>query len=439
MKMTTAVLRLTVLGWLAVGSAAGLAIAQQAEGQKATTWASREEYDAYMAFSGEKDLQKKVALGDAFLQKFPNTFIKDGAYVILMQTYGALNDIPKAMEAGYKAVEANPGNLEALNYLSFVFPFVFQGKDPDAAAKLDQAEKTARLGLEALQKLKKPDNVTDDQFNQFVRSQRANYNGCIGFVALQRKDHASAVSSFKLAAEDNPADVYVFYRLGIAYITGEPRDYNNAIWSLARSASLAKAGKNPAAPEIERYLKSVYVNYHGNDEGLADIMAQAAASPTPPEGFHVTQMEVPKETGNPGVDAFNKFFFVLKYGGERAQKIWDSLKGQEFGVLGFVESVEPGPDPKSYTVKIDLLDNSKATDGVYDIELHDASQPNVKNLSKGDGISFKGTIAAYSTEPNLVITLDPGTIDEEFIPDQPRVTAKPKPAAKPKPKPKRTT
>jgi hypothetical protein len=152
-------------------------------------------------------------------------------------------------------------------------------------------------------------------------------------------------------------------------------------------------------------------------------------------------MEVPEETGNPGVDAFNKFFFVLKYGGERAQKIWDSLKGQEFGVLGFVESVEPSADPKSFVVKIDLLDASKATDGVYDIELRDASQPNVKNLSKGDGISFKGTIAAYSATPNLVVTLDPGTIDDEYIPDQPKVTAKPKPAAKPKPKakPKRTT
>ncbi|MBI4166031.1 MAG: hypothetical protein HY508_09905, partial [Acidobacteria bacterium] len=417
---------------------AGLASPQQAEGQKPTTWSSREEYDAFMAFSSEKDPQKKIGLGDAFLQKYPNTFIKDGAYVLQMQAYGQLNDVPKAMEAAHKAVEINPGNLEALNYLSFVFPFVFNSKDPGADAKLAQAEKDARLGLDALQKLKKPENVTDDQFNQFVKSQRANYNGCIGFVALQRKDFAGAVTSFKTAAEDNPADVYVFYRLGIAYISGEPRDTNNAIWSLARSASLAKAGKNPAAPEIEKYLKSVYINYHGNEDGLSGIMAQAAASPTPPEGFAVTQMEVPQDTGNASVDAFNKTFFMLKYGGDRAQKLWDGLKGQAFGVGGFVESVEPGPEPKTYLLKIDVLPESKTEDGVFDIELKDSTQPNVKNLGKGDAVHFQGTLASYTATPKLVITLDNGTINDDEIPDQPKVTAKPKPAPK-KPPAKRTT
>ena len=443
MKMTTVVLKFTALAWLALciaGTVAPIcaAAAQQAEGQKATGWASREEYDAYAAFIGEKDPQKKIALGEAFLQKYPNTYIKDQAYTIMMQVYAQqLNDVPKALDAGQKAVDINPGNLDALNYMSFVFPFIFQGKDPAAEAKLAQAEKNARLGLEALQKLKKPDAVTEDQFNQAIKSQRANYNGCIGFVALQRKDYAGAITSFKTAAEDNPADVYVFYRLGIAYISGEPRDTNNAIWSLARSASLAKAGKITAAPEIEKYLKSVYINYHGNEDGLAGILAQAAASPTPPEGLSVTQMEVPKETGNASVDAFNKTFFVLKYGGDRAQKLWDGLKGQAFGVGGFVESVEPGSEPKSYVVKIDVLTESKAEGGVYDIELYDSTQPNVKNLGKGDAVHCQGTLASYNATPKLVISLANGTINEDEIPDQPKATAKPKPAAKPKPRPRR--
>jgi hypothetical protein len=445
MKMTTAVLKLAMGGLLiacSLDAVSALAATQQAEGQKATGWSSREEYDAYAAFLGEKDPQKKIALGDAFLQKYPNTYIKDQAYTIMMQVYGQqLNDVAKALDAGQKAVDANPSNLDALNYMSFVFPFVFQGKDPAAETKLAQAEKNARLGLEALQKLKKPDAVTQDQFDQAIKSQRANYNGCIGFVALQRKDYAGAITSFKTAAEDNPADVYVFYRLGIAYISGEPRDNNKAIWSLARSTALAKAGKNPAAGEIEKYLKSVYINYHGNEEGLSGILAQAATSPTPPEGFAVTQMEVPADTGNASVDAFNKTFFMLKYGGDRAQKLWDGLKGQAFGVGGFVESVEPGSEPKTFVLKIDVLPESKSEDGVYDIELHDYTQPNVKNLGKGDAVHFQGTLAAYTATPKLIVTLDNGTINEDEIPDQPKATTKPKPAAKPaaKPRAKRTT
>ncbi|MBI4166859.1 MAG: hypothetical protein HY508_14120, partial [Acidobacteria bacterium] len=66
MKKTTVILKLTVLAWLALsgaGATAGLASPQQAEGQKPTTWSSREEYDAFMAFSSEKDPQKKIGLG----------------------------------------------------------------------------------------------------------------------------------------------------------------------------------------------------------------------------------------------------------------------------------------------------------------------------------------------------------------------------------------
>jgi len=441
MKMTTLVLSLTVLAGMnlipggkdaVLGGGVAWAAPQQAEGQKPATWSSREEYDLFEAFRTEKDPHKRIGLGEAHLQKYPNAWNKDDAYLLFMHAYVQLNDVPKAMDAAQKSVEVNPAKLEALNYLAYVFPFVFNSKDPAAEAKLAQAEKAARLGLDALQKFKKPDSATEDQFNQFVKAQRSNYNGCIGFVALQRKDYAGAISSFKAAAEDNPTDVYIFYRLGIAYISGEPRDTNNAIWNLSRSVALAKAGKNPAAAEIEKYLRSVYINHHGNDEGLAGILAQAATSPTPPEGFTVSQMEVPQDTGNASVDAFNKTFFVLKYGGDRAQKIWDSLKGQAFGVGGFIESVEKGADPDLYIVKIDILDSSKAEDGAFDIELRDSTQPNVKNLSKGDAVHFQGTLAAYTAAPNLVITLEDGKINDDEIPDAPKVA--PKPKVKPKPR-----
>ncbi len=446
MKKITALLSMTVLvgmtllmegailggGWAWAGQ-------EQAGGQKPAGWSGRDEYDAYVALTGEKDPHKKISLAEAFLQKYPNSFVKDTVYVALMQTYAQLNDPTKAVDAAHKAVQANPDNLQALTYLSFVFPFTFKADDPDATTKLSQAENDAKRGLEALQKLKKPDNVTEEQFNQYVKGQRANFNAAIGFVALQRKDYPAAITSFKVAAEDNPADVYTFYRMGIAYISAEPRDYNNAIWSLARSTALAKAGNNPAAAEIEKYLRQVYINYHGNDEGLAGILSQAATSPTPPEGFKVAQMETPKPTGNASVDAFNTTFFQLKLGGERAQKLWDGLKGQPFGVGGFVDSVEKGPDPGTYVVKIDVLDTSKAAEGVYDIELKDSTQPNVKNLGKGDAVHFQGTIASYTATPNLVVTLDNGKINEDEIPDQPKAQPKAKPKPKPRTPAKRTT
>ena len=54
---------------------------------KATSWKSRDEYDAFMAMANEKDPNKKIQLAEAFLTKYANSDFKEGAYVVEMQTY----------------------------------------------------------------------------------------------------------------------------------------------------------------------------------------------------------------------------------------------------------------------------------------------------------------------------------------------------------------
>lgn len=365
----------------------------------------REEYDAHEAMKAEKDPNKKIALADAYLAKYPKTDFKADAYVAKMTAYFQLSQPDKAVEAARGALQADPDNLDALVLLGYVFPFTFKGDDPEAMTKLSRADSDARHGLEVLQKLQKPANVTDEQFNQFVKPKRAIFNDCVGFVALQRKDYASAIAPFKAAAEDNPSDVYASYWLGLAYLYSSPSDYDHGIWYIARGVSLANASKNPAGADFEKFLKRAYVNYHGNEQGLSDILTQVAASPNPPDGFKVAPMETPKKTGDPNIDAFNDMTFPLKLGGEKAQKTWDALKGQALELGGAVDSVEKGTEPGSYLVRIDILEASKAGEGAYDVELKDSAQPNVKNLVKGDLLRFKGTIDSYTASPSLVLTI----------------------------------
>ena len=442
MKKTTALWSFTLLVSLMVSTSVaqaavrrqnvqGRAFAHQLnappQAAQAKNWKSREEYDAFNAMATEKDLNKKLSLAEAFLQKFSNSDFKDGAYVVEMQTYQQLNQPDKAVEAGHKALEVNPDNLDALRFLSFVFPFVYKADDPEAAAKLSRAESDAKHGLEVLQKLQKPAGVSDEQFNQAVKGLRAVFNGCVGFVALQRKDYPAAITSYKAASEDNPSDWYVFYRMGLAYLYSNSHDYDHAIWYIARALALAQAAKDPNAQEFDDYLKKTYVGYHGNDQGLNDIVTQAASSVNPPDGFKVAAMEPPKHTGNPLVDGFNDMTYPLKFGGETAQKTWDALKGQPMGLGGVVDSVAKGSDPGTYLVRIDILDQSKATPGVYDIELKDTKQPNVKNLQPGDAVSFKGTADSYTATPNLVLTVVGEVTQPDPLPDKPPAKEKPKP------------
>jgi hypothetical protein len=133
------------------------------------------------------------------------------------------------------------------------------------------------------------------------------------------------------------------------------------------------------------------------------------------------------------IDAYNTMTYPLKLGGETAQKQWDGLKGQPIGLGGTVMSVEKGTDPNTYLVRIAVLESTKSADG-YDIELKDSTQPNVKNLQKGELLTYKGTADSYTNTPSLVLTLV-GEVTSD-LPDKPPEKGKPpvhKPVHKPAP------
>ena len=399
---------------------------------KGPQWKSRAEYDAYTAMTNEKDLHKKVSLAQDFIQKYADSDYKEAAYVAIVQSYAQLNDFAKMMDTTQQALQAKPDSLDVITASSYLFPLLYKADDPNKDAHLSGAEANAKKGLELLQKLTKPAGATDEQFNQNVKARRAILNGAVGFVALQRKDNAAAITSLKAASEDNPSDMYTFYRLGLSYLLSSPPDYDNAFWSLARSVSLGKSAKAPDEPAIEKYLKSAYSNYHGNDEGLGEIITQAAASPTPPSGFKVAPLEKPKPTGNKMLDAFNEMVFPLKLGGDRAQKAWEGLKDQPLELAGFVNGVEKGSDPGTSLIRI-ALDQPKAA-SAYDIELKDTTQPNVTDLKQGDPVRFAGKIASYTATPTFVLVVDNAKINDDDLaaatankPQKKKTSPKPKP------------
>ncbi len=403
-----------LLAFLTLGLLAGVMLAgSPAAAAQGSVWKSQDEYNAYTAMHNEKDVQKKVALAEAFLQKYPDSGVKNYVYAELMEAYQQANDAQKAIDTAKKLLEVDPNNLAALRYLSFAFPFTFKPDSADASSELSRAESDAKHGLDLLSKIQKPANMTDDQFQQQVKPVRAVFNAAVAFVALQRKDYAGAVTSFKAALEDNPGDMYTNYRLGVAYLLASPADYNNGFWYLSRAVALGRANKIPDTGGIEKYLDDAYTNYHGNKDGLEDVITQAASSPNPPAGFQVAALKPPEKTGNPNVDNFNELSFPLKLGGSRAQETWSQLKGQPLGLAGFVNSVEKGTDANTYSVKI-ALEQSKA-ESSYDIVLQDSSQPKVGDLSVGDPVRFQGTIDSYTATPTFSLTLTNGKINDDDI------------------------
>src|SRR5689334_6236706 len=94
------------------------ATGEQAAAPKQPQWKSRDEHDAFDAMASKKDPNKRVTLAEAFIQKFSNSDFKDKAYQVEMGAYAQLNTVPKAIEAGQKALEANPDNLVCRGFLA---------------------------------------------------------------------------------------------------------------------------------------------------------------------------------------------------------------------------------------------------------------------------------------------------------------------------------
>jgi hypothetical protein len=383
---------------------------------KTPQWKSREEYDAFQAFVKETDAQKRVSLIQDFIKKYSDSDFLPNAYVAEMQTYVQLNQTTNAIAAAKKALTADANNLDALSYLSFTFPYTFKPSDANAAAELSAAGKNAQHGLEVLQNLKRPENVSEEQFEKYVqpKTKRAVFNIAAGYAALMEKNYSQAIKFLEAAAQDQPENVLIHSFLGQAYYNESPREVNKAIWSLARAAALAESSNSPNAAELKKSFGQVYEAQHGSNAGEDNVLAAAKAADSMPADFTVAAPPQHAATGDTYLDGFYKIEDAITVGGDTAEQNWSQLKGQPLGLVGHVDSVEAGSASKTFMVRVDVTPGSKGTEGTYDIILQD-SQPGVNLLQAGDPVRFQGNIESYSSTPNFTLTLSDVKIDESVL------------------------
>ncbi len=395
-------------------SAASPAPAPAAPQAKTPQWKSRAEYDAYQAFVKEKDPKERIKLIQGFIEKYSKSDFLANAYLAEMQTYVQMQQTNEAIAAAKKALSVDPDNLAALYYLSFTFPYTFKPSDANASAELSEANQHAQHGLQILQNMQKPEGETEQQFEARVKQERGAFNTAIGFAAVQQKDYNQAIKSLEAAAQDEPNNVLVYSLLGQSYYNQTPRDINKSIWYLARATSLAEDANNPNADRLKKFYDQVYEAQHGSNADADKVLAQAKTTATLPANFSVAPPPQHAKTGDVNLDAFYKIEDAIAVGGDTAQQNWAQLKGQPLGLVGHVDSVQPGTDPNTYLVRVDVTPDSQAKEGTYDIVLQD-TQPGVKLLQPGDPLRFQGNIASYSMTPNFTLTLSDVKIDESVL------------------------
>jgi tetratricopeptide (TPR) repeat protein len=180
---------------------------------------SAEEDAAIQAFRAAPltDMAKKDQLGEAFLQKYPQSRYRPEIYAMLLRGYSSLGQIDKMETVGDKEIELSPNDAQTLAIMGSTLPRVMNASTPEPQKRLDKAEQYSKRALDVLPTLVKPAELSESDFLKAKDQTAALAYSGLGLVAVRRSKYAEAIPNFEQAVKLDPTpDPVNFYLLGIA-------------------------------------------------------------------------------------------------------------------------------------------------------------------------------------------------------------------------------
>ena len=176
--------------------------------------AEETDYKAIVAVK-PTDYDQQITLGESFVHKYVDSRYRESVYAELMHAYFQKQDFPKMYENGDKALALNPDDVSVLVQLGWVTPHNFDPNDIDATKKLDKAEAELKHGLDVLDKMTKPANMTDDVFAKSKASATEQAHSGLGLVYFREQKPTESAAELEIStkgANPDPADLYVLGR-----------------------------------------------------------------------------------------------------------------------------------------------------------------------------------------------------------------------------------
>jgi tetratricopeptide (TPR) repeat protein len=182
---------------------------------------SAEEDAAYKAFVAvlANDSAKKIELGEAFVQKYPESRYKSPVYGALTYAYVQAGNMQKMQEIGEKEIALAPSDVSTLALLAQTLPRGIRGSASSAENMqvLARAEQYSKQAMEIAPTLPKPDGMTDEAFASAKNQALAMAHSGLGLVFVRRGKNAEAIPELEQAIKVDPnPDPVNFYLLGMA-------------------------------------------------------------------------------------------------------------------------------------------------------------------------------------------------------------------------------
>lgn len=203
---------------------------------------SAEEDAAFKAFQAApmNDTKQKIQLGEAFLQKYPETRYKSAVYAPLAFAYLQEGQVQKMQEYGEKEITLVPNDVSTLALLGQTLPrSIHSGtSQTEAAQLLEKAEKYSKQAIEITPTLPKPPNMSDEAFASAKNQNLAMAHSGLGLVYIRRGKNAEAITELDEAVKVDPnPDPVNYYLLGMA--NKSTSHFDDAITAFNKCAGMA--------------------------------------------------------------------------------------------------------------------------------------------------------------------------------------------------------
>src|ERR1700737_5410848 len=322
-------------------SGASNALAQAPAGQDAGAGKQQytmAEYNAYQAAAAEKNPTQQIKLLDDFVAKYPNSALVVYVYPLYYNAYSQLKNWQKVIEYADKLLTLGDKVEPPLRYQAYYArAFAYSNLPPTSQDVKDQAPKAweaAKAGLKTLNDLKKPDNMSEEDFNKQKQQPAILFNYTLAQCSMIQKDYQTAIDSYKAVLEKNPDDAITSYKIGQAYMAMNPPQQMDAFWYFAKAVS-AKNANQQQSNQVKTYLRKLIANYQGGnvcdnliDAQLNELLQLASSSAERPASYKLSSAA--------DLDAARKDMTIasviadLKAGGDKAKITWLASCGLEF-------------------------------------------------------------------------------------------------------------
>jgi tetratricopeptide (TPR) repeat protein len=200
------------------------------------------------------DPKKRITLGEAFVQKYPQSRYRPPIYSALTVAYMQDNQVQKMLDTGEKAVELTPTDVTTLAILGQSISRLTNANSPDPGKQLEKAENYSKRAIEIAPTLPKPAGLTDEAFATAKNQTLATAHSGLGLVYVKRAKYAEAIPELEQSIKLDPTpDPVNYYLLGLA--NQKASHFDDAVAAYNKCASTPGAMQGACKTNAEEAKK----------------------------------------------------------------------------------------------------------------------------------------------------------------------------------------